>query len=879
MPSNIEQADPPSDPPKEVDPPEAHYDLKDPAGLAGFLIDSDIKLVRAEYLMSLLDADGRFPRRQEAETTTFTDAAGASRSALVSHEEVQAWADEPKRAVICSISHAWEAREHPDPCGHQLLQVVHHTSLYVAAYFAEIWVFFDYVSLFQYLRESDAQQASFGLAMENMHVMYSHEMSVTLRVESLTPAERWAKALHDDEMITVFHAASKVVKRVLIKDLVHNPTPYANRGWCIGEMEWSSDRQATAQNQLIDIRDSDGQEGGLKLLGRVPTAPEHFEVKMETAAFTHRSDAKAVVHLQEKIFVEKVRRNESLNLEGLPRSEFQRLLHALPYFEVLQSITLVHFECSQEEAEALAKALRETKVLKFQCRCNEDYQESFNHMIQALVAVLNETCIAELNFRKDYFDDARMDFATVEVLAKALETNSHVTHLNLESSQIKNEGIKALAEMLKINRTMKDLNLERCLIGVEGIKALATALKLNDTVVDINLADNWQCGIEGAEAMAAVLSTNAAIKRLNLEECKIGDAGVEALASALRINRVLTHLRLHRNDVGVQGAQALATALKSNKTVVDINLAQNFCSCGDEAAEALAGMLTTNRTITRLNLERCFIGVEGIKALATALKLNDTVVDINLADNRWLGDEGAEAMAAVLSTNAAIKRLNLEECKIGDAGVEALASALRINRALTQLRLHGNDVGVQGAQALASALMVNRVVAADWNQDDTSSANQLCRSPFGASTRLQALADALRINQTITLAHLRNSKIGDDDLKALADALSINKTITRLHLDTNQIGDNGMKALANALRVNRTIQRLALFCNPIGDEGVKALAAALEANKTITKVSLSDFLLTDEGKQAYERIKAICRENEEREREKARAEREMQESP
>jgi len=29
--------------------PQAHYDLKDPAGLAGFLIDSDIKLVRAEW--------------------------------------------------------------------------------------------------------------------------------------------------------------------------------------------------------------------------------------------------------------------------------------------------------------------------------------------------------------------------------------------------------------------------------------------------------------------------------------------------------------------------------------------------------------------------------------------------------------------------------------------------------------------------------------------------------------------------------------------------------------------------------------------------------------------------------------------------------------
>ena len=235
--------------------------------------------------------------------------------------------------------------------------MVHHTALYVAAYFAEIWVFFDYMSLFQYLRESEAQQASFGLAMANMHVMYSHEMSVTLRIETLTPTERWAKSLDEDEMITVFDSASKVVKLVLIKDLVHNPTPYQNRGWCIGEMEWSSDRQATEQNQLIDIRHvtRKGRFDAPELLGQVPTAPEHFAVKMDTAAFTHRSDAKAVVHLQEKIFLEKVRRNAELSLEGLPGSQILALAHALPYFEVLQTITLIHFECSQEEADTFAK--------------------------------------------------------------------------------------------------------------------------------------------------------------------------------------------------------------------------------------------------------------------------------------------------------------------------------------------------------------------------------------------------------------------------------------------------------------------------------------------------------------------------------------------
>ena len=230
----------------------------------------------------------------------------------------------------------------------------------MAAYFAEIWIFYDFLSLYQYSRETEAEQASFGLAMANMHVLYAHEMSLTLRIESLTPAERWEKTLREDEMITVFHAVSEssVVEPVLIKDLKHNPTPYNNRGWCIGEMEWSSDRQETAQNQLIDIR-PDAVNRGMwdapELLGRVPTSPEHFAKKMDKAAFTHREDAPAVVHLQGKIFLEKVKRNESLNLEGLPRSEFQRLLHALPYFEVLQSIALVHFECSQAEAEAFAK--------------------------------------------------------------------------------------------------------------------------------------------------------------------------------------------------------------------------------------------------------------------------------------------------------------------------------------------------------------------------------------------------------------------------------------------------------------------------------------------------------------------------------------------
>ena len=44
------------------------------------------------YLVHLVTEDRRLPRRQEAEGEHFVDCTGKTRSALVDHEEVQAWA-------------------------------------------------------------------------------------------------------------------------------------------------------------------------------------------------------------------------------------------------------------------------------------------------------------------------------------------------------------------------------------------------------------------------------------------------------------------------------------------------------------------------------------------------------------------------------------------------------------------------------------------------------------------------------------------------------------------------------------------------------------------------------------------------------------------
>ena len=71
--------------------------------------------VLQRYLAELVLAQQPLPRRQEAESLEFTSG-GITQSALVTHKEVQEWATGSRKAIMCSISHAWETREHPDPC-------------------------------------------------------------------------------------------------------------------------------------------------------------------------------------------------------------------------------------------------------------------------------------------------------------------------------------------------------------------------------------------------------------------------------------------------------------------------------------------------------------------------------------------------------------------------------------------------------------------------------------------------------------------------------------------------------------------------------------------------------------------------------------------
>ncbi|CAK9090497.1 Uncharacterized protein SCF082_LOCUS42681 [Durusdinium trenchii] len=175
------------------------YDLQDPQQLIQFLLDANIALVRLEYLQELVAAGRKFLRRQEAEGE-FT---AAGLPALVQASELQKLEIDPLgnmslfvkdpsprrvTVVIESISHAWESMEHPDPHGFQLDQIIQRCPTITST--RSVWLFYDFMSLYQYGGRTPPQEGYFRQALEQMHTLYAHEAIKVRIVDELTP-ETW----------------------------------------------------------------------------------------------------------------------------------------------------------------------------------------------------------------------------------------------------------------------------------------------------------------------------------------------------------------------------------------------------------------------------------------------------------------------------------------------------------------------------------------------------------------------------------------------------------------------------------------------------------------------------------------------------------------
>ena len=168
--------------------------------------------------------------------------------------------------------------------------------------------------------------------MQHMHVLYCHDATSTLRVESLTPEAAIAEAERNQDSVMMYHHPTGLVKPVPVTELVKNRTPYGERGWCAAEREWSSTRAATNLSREVDS--PEGEKGGM-----APMLPEAFRQDVAgRLKFTHFDDVETVCRLQAEVYKEKAEMCKSLRLVDLGAEALGIALSALERYPVLECL-------------------------------------------------------------------------------------------------------------------------------------------------------------------------------------------------------------------------------------------------------------------------------------------------------------------------------------------------------------------------------------------------------------------------------------------------------------------------------------------------------------------------------------------------------------
>lgn len=160
---------------------------------------------------------------------------------------------------------------------------------------------------------------------------------------------------------------------------------------------------------------------------------------------------------------------------------------------------------------------------------------------------------------------------------------------------------------------------------------------------------------------------------------------------------------------------------------------------GDEGALEVAHFLAESRCLVHLDLSGCSIGAVGVKHLAKAMKVNQTLKSLVLQHNR-IGEEG-------------------------EAGLVTLCRALHGNRILRHLDLRYNNLsGALAGSCLGELLKANEHLThleLSWNPLD----------PAGG----QSLLDSLQMNTTLFDCQLTSCRLGKDTLVRIAELLLRNR--------------------------------------------------------------------------------------------------------
>ncbi|NWS02220.1 PPR37 phosphatase, partial [Motacilla alba] len=283
--------------------------------------------------------------------------------------------------------------------------------------------------------------------------------------------------------------------------------------------------------------------------------------------------------------------------------------------------------------------------------------------------------------------------------------------------------------------------------------------------------------------------------------------GASALFDMIEYYESATHLNIGANKhLGARGWQAAAHMMrKMNVTLRELYLADNNLSsqCPFPFPFPVPISLPVPGYFP-VHSGLIISGIPGVFPAATALKMNVTLRELYLADNKLNGLQDSAQLGNLLKFNGCIQILDLRNNHLMDSGLAYICEGLREQRrGLVTLVLWNNQLSHAGMAYLGMTLPHTQSLET-LNLGHNAVGNEGVRN----------LKSGLIGNRSVLRLGLACTKLTCEGAVAVAEFVAESPRLLRLDLRENDIKTGGLMALSLALRVNHSLLRLDLDREP-----------------------------------------------------------------
>ncbi|XP_041035081.1 protein phosphatase 1 regulatory subunit 37 [Carcharodon carcharias] len=322
------------------------------------------------------------------------------------------------------------------------------------------------------------------------------------------------------------------------------------------------------------------------------------------------------------------------------------------------------------------------------------------------------------------------------------ELSQRLDCLDLKGEKLDYKASEALEEVFK-RVQFKLVDLEATNLDEDGASALFDMIEYYESATQLNISFNKHIGTRGWQAAAHMMRKTSCLQYLDARNTPLLDHSAPFVARALRISSSLVVLHLENASLSGRPLMLLATALKMNMTLRELFLADNKLNGLQDSAQ-LGNLLKFNCTIQLMDLRNNHILDSGLAYISDGLKEQRQGLVTLVLWNNQLTHNGMTYMAAALPYTLSLETLNLGHNAIGNEGVHKLKDGLIANRSVLRLGLASTKLTCEGAVAVA-----------------------------------EFIADSPRLLRL----DLRENEIKTGGLMALSLALKVNHSLLRLDLD------------------------------------------------------------------------------------------------